>query len=273
MYPSFGEIAGFDIRAAQVLRWAYFVAGAALTAYLARRRGIRVSAALGAFLVAIPAALIGGHLLNVFEAWPSYRGQLAIILNVVGPGNSIYGALAFGTLAGVAFLRWRRLPVRELLDAAAPALMLGEAMTRVGCFLAGCCFGHPTESLLGVAFPRGSYPFTAQAAAGLLSHADAASLPVHPTQLYSAAICAALLVVLLRLFRRGGLFPGALFCLALIGYGLQRLVVGIWRADAVLYWWEVSNALSAVTVLCGAGLWFVWRQRESNEARVRIAVA
>jgi phosphatidylglycerol:prolipoprotein diacylglycerol transferase len=272
MYPSFGEIAGIDLRAAQVLRWAYFVAGAALTAYLARRRGIQASAALGAFLVAIPAALVGGHLLNVFEAWPSYRGQPGSILNVFGPGNSIYGALAFGTLAGVAFLRWRRVPVRTLLDAAAPALMLGEAMTRVGCFLAGCCFGHPTESLLGVTFPRGSYAFTAQAAAGLLSRADAAS-PVHPTQLYSAAICAALCVVLLRLLLRGGLLPGALFCLALIAYGLQRLVVGIWRADAVLYWWEVSNTLSVTTVAIGAGLWMVWRQREASGTQARIAVA
>jgi prolipoprotein diacylglyceryltransferase len=126
--------------------------------------------------------------------------------------------------------------------------------------------------VLGVAFPRGSYAFTTQAAAGLLSRAAGTSLPVHPTQLYSAAICAALFAVLLHLFLRGARFPGALFALALIGYGLQRLVVGVWRADAVLYWWEVSNALSVATVLVGAGLWFMWRQRASTAARLRIAV-
>jgi phosphatidylglycerol---prolipoprotein diacylglyceryl transferase len=263
MYPILGTLPffGFELRSYQMMRWTYLLVALGLTAYLNRRQGIRPQQTLGAFLVGIPAALIGGHLLNVFEAWPFYRAQPSRVLDVFTGGNSIYGALVFGTGSGVAYLRWRGLALRSFLDAAAPAMALGEAMTRIGCFLNGCCFGVPTDTIIGVTFPYGSQPFIAHASAGLIALTSPRSLPVHPTQLYSAGISALLFFGLLWLFLMGRRFPGMLFCVFLIGYGLQRLLVGIWRADTALYWWDVSQPLSLAMVAAGILLWGIWRRQ------------
>jgi len=263
MYPTLGTIpiVGVELRSHQLMRWSYFLVAVLLTTYLNSRQGIRSQQTVGPFLVGIPAALIGGHLLNVFEAWPFYRAQPSRVLDVLAGGNSIYGALVFGIGTGVGYLWLQRLPLRAFLDGAAPAMALGEAMTRIGCFLNGCCFGRPTDAVMGVTFPHGSQVFIAHATAGLIALSSPRSLPVHPTQLYSAAIASVLFLLLLWLFVKGRHFPGALFCLFLVGYGLQRLVVGQWRADTVLYWWEVSQPLSVAMVVVGMVLWGIWRRR------------
>lgn len=262
MYPTLGSIpfVGYELRSYQLMRWTYFLVAALLTTYLNARQGIRPQQTVGAFLVGIPAALVGGHLLNVFEAWPFYRAQPSRVLDFLAGGNSNYGALVFGIGFGAGYLRWQRLPLRAFLDAAAPAMALGEAITRIGCFLNGCCFGHPTDTVMGVTFPHGSQVFIAHATAGLIAVSSPRSLPVHPTQLYSASIAGLLFVVLLWLFVKGRQFSGALFCLFLVGYGLQRLVVGLFRADTALYWWDVSQPLSLAMFVAGMVLWGIWRR-------------
>jgi len=274
VYPTVGDIPliGIEVRSYQVMRWGYFLAAAALTAHLNSRQGVKPWQTLGAFLVGIPAALVGGHLLNVLEAWPFYEAQPARILDVVRGGNSIYGALIGGVSAGVWYLHWQGLPMRSFLDAAAPAMALGEAMTRVGCFLNGCCFGQPTDSLLGVSFPRGSQVFIAHATAQLIPVSSSASLSVHPTQLYSATIATAMFLTFAWMsIRSRRPFPGTLFCAFLIGYGLQRLVVGWWRADTALYWWEFSRPLSILMVIVGAVLWRQWRRSDVTVDDIRAA--
>jgi len=254
---------GVDIRSHQIIRWTYFFLAAGMTVYLNSRRGVMPAVTVGAFVVGIPAALIGGHLLNVFEAWPFYREHPSQILDVVSGGSSIYGAIAFGVGAGVFYLRGARVAVRPFLDAAAPALALGEAASRIGCFLNGCCFGRPTLGPLGIVFPRESQVFAAQVAAGLIGPRSASPLPVHATQIYSAVLAFGLFLVLLWLFFRRRLFPGALFCLFVGGYAMIRLVVGHWRADAALYWWEVTTPISVLMLAVATGLWMHWRPRES----------
>lgn len=267
MYPILGTIPGLgvEVRTYLVARWAYFLLAALLTVRLNRRRGIGASATFGAFAVGIPAALIGGHLLNVFEAWPYYRMQPWRILDVFAGGSSIYGALGLGTFTGVIYLRYHQVSARLFLDAAAPVMALGEAMSRVGCFLNGCCFGTPTSVLAGVTYPRGSQPFIAHVTQGLIPQSAEHSLAVHPTQLYAAGICGLLSVLLLWSFARDQLFPGALLCVFAIAYGLQRLILGVWRADAVLYWREVSEPLSVLTIAVGVVLWLLWRRADEPE--------
>lgn len=262
MYPTLGIIPffGSELRSYHLMRWSYFLLAILVTTYLNRRQGTTSRQTVGPFLVGIPAAMIGGHLLNVFEAWPFYSAQPSRIVDVFSGGNSIYGALGVGIGVGIIYLRWQNLPMRAFLDAAAPAMALGEAMTRVGCFLNGCCYGRPTDTIVGVTFPQGSQPFIAHAAQGLIELSDPRSLPVHPTQLYSALIGFVLFILLIFLFMRPH-YPGALFCVFLVGYGLQRLVVGHWRADVALYWWEVSQPLSIAIVIVGLMSFWIWHPR------------
>ena len=75
-------------------------------------------------------------------------------------GIVFYGALLAGLLGGLLGSRLAKADLRDYINPVAPALPLGHAIGRVGCFLTGCCYGRPTESCLGVVFshPVGGAP-------------------------------------------------------------------------------------------------------------------
>ena len=91
-------------------------------------------------------------------------------------GLNLQGGLLGGFLAGVIYVRRHRIRVAAAFDAVAPAVAFGIFLTRIGCFLNGCCFGNPTSGPLGVHFPDHSPPFEIFG-----------SVAIHPTQLYSSA--------------------------------------------------------------------------------------
>jgi phosphatidylglycerol:prolipoprotein diacylglycerol transferase len=125
-------------------------------------------------------------------------------------GLTFYGALLFAIPGAVWYCRRRRLDVLQVGDLVAPYVMLGQAIGRIGCFLEGCCYGAPTDGLLGVRFP---------------GHAVAR----HPTQLYESAVdlvLAAVLLLAVRGRRRGERLG---WMLAL--YGAARAVIELWRDD------------------------------------------
>ena len=101
---------------------------------------------------------------------------------------SWFGGFAGGIVAGLAVMGWKRLPIVAVLAAATPALAVGQAIGRIGCFLVGDDYGRPTQLPWGVAFPEGLPPTV---------------VPVHPTQLYELAALLPLAWVLVR-FRSSG---------------------------------------------------------------------
>jgi phosphatidylglycerol---prolipoprotein diacylglyceryl transferase len=210
---------------------AYFVIGTGLAIFLNVRQGLPARDTIGAFSIGVPAGVMGAHLLAVIENREYYRLHPQEIL-LVWRGSAIYGGLVTGIVAGELYIAWRGLPLRRFLDGCAPSMALGEAITRIGCFLAGCCYGRPTSSPLGVSFPPGSVVFSSQVEHGLIPWSGAdASLPVHATQLYSAAFGFLLCIVLLAMVRRPRRFTGEVFCVFLCSYGVCRLGLFYLRAD------------------------------------------
>jgi phosphatidylglycerol:prolipoprotein diacylglycerol transferase len=102
-------------------------------------------------------------------------------------GLSWFGGLVGGIAAGLAVMAWRHLPVIPVLSAATPALAIGHAIGRIGCFLVGDDYGRPTNLPWAVAFPKGLPPTSAR---------------VHPTQLYEAALLMPIAWLLFRLRRQ-----------------------------------------------------------------------
>ncbi|HVR27921.1 MAG TPA: prolipoprotein diacylglyceryl transferase family protein [Thermoanaerobaculia bacterium] len=185
-----------------------------------------------------------------------------------------YGGFVVATLAILWTLRRRRLPPWLAADAIAPALPLGYALGRIGCFLVGDDYGVPTSMPWGVKFPEGLPPTDVASLRrefGIDLPADLPPdqlVPVHPTQLYEAALALAIWGCAQRLLRRSTR-PGtaALAVVALLA--LERFTIEFLRAkdDRLLGTFTVAQALSLGVLVVVAVLWTRRPQPTSGPSR------
>lgn len=181
-------------------------------------------------------------------------------------GLVFYGALLLGAVAVWWMARRRRLPFAGVADAGAPAVAVGYAIGRIGCFLVGDDYGRPTDLPWGVGFPEGlPGPTTAgflRAEYGLeLAGVDAAELvAVHPTQLYEtlAGLIAAAVGIWL-IGRRPA--PGTVALTVLPLLALERFGVEFLRLkdDRFVAGFTLAQVISVALLLFFAFL--AWRRR------------
>jgi phosphatidylglycerol:prolipoprotein diacylglycerol transferase len=197
-----------------------------------------------------------------------------------------YGGFVVGTAAVLLVIRRRRLPAWPLLDAAMPALALGYAVGRIGCFLVGDDYGRPSNLPWAVAFPVG-LPRTTAGDLRQVFHLDIpASVPddallrVHPTQLYETATCLLIWGVAVWLMRRRPSLagaPGLLAMTVLCLLALERFLVEFLRAkdDRFLGDFTLAQAISVLVLLVAAGLaWTRWRRgQEALQPRAQTSTA
>jgi phosphatidylglycerol:prolipoprotein diacylglycerol transferase len=152
-------------------------------------------------------------------------GLWAVVSNMLQHGTlrlsgfSSTGGIVLGLLAAYAYVVRKHLKFVVVGDVCLPSfLLLAVAITRLGgCFLAGCCFGKPTNSVLGVVFPPEGHlgPFPQ-------------GTPLWPTQLFTAALGLTGFFLVLWIERRS-YFPGSTFSLVLVYYAIQRFIVDQFR--------------------------------------------
>ena len=180
------------------------------------------------------------------------RDCLAVV-KVWRGGLAYYGGFIGASAFGLHYARKHRLGMWRMADMAAPWIAFGLALTRLGCFLNGCCFGQPGTVPWAVRFPFNKGIEEAQVHSGHIT-AGAPTLPVHPTQIYLAALNLLTFFVLYFVIRRNKRFHGEVFAWLLILKGVFRSVVEIWRADerGVLFGWlSTSQILSIPLVALG----------------------
>ena len=147
----------------------------------------------------------------------------------------LFAILGVGALALFIYSRVAKLPFRRLLDIFALPTMAALMLHRVGCFLAGCCWGDVISQqhavLQGVQYPPGSLAYEQHLEKGLIEPGALMSLPVHAVQLYEAVLLLVMLLLLSRVqWRR--LAPGTLAVLTICSYALLRFFVEYLRADS-----------------------------------------
>ncbi len=176
-------------------------------------------------------------------------------------GNVFYGCILGGLIGSLLYWCRRPYPLRKMIDVAAPAVAIGAAVGRIGCFLNGCCDGAVCTLPWGVQFPAGSHAWMRQMNAGSISVGSLWSLPVHPTQLYAAVAALAVLGVLLAYFpwRRR---PGEVMALLMVTYSITRLPIESLRADERVVIFAGMNSaqlISVVLLVLGLAGWLCLR--------------
>jgi len=202
--------------------------GSLIALWLARRDGASAVHTARAIVCAYGAALLGGYLFEMVRALPAVA-LAGSWLPVAHAGRAAYGGLIAGVGCAALYLRLARQPLAPFLDRVAIGTGLTFTLVRTGCFLAGCDYGLPTASFLGVRFPHGSLTALDHARRGFVP-AGAPSLPVHPTQMYEAAL--GLLAALLAAVPvRRGHRDGRAFATFLAVYATGRFAIELLRGD------------------------------------------
>lgn len=152
--------------------------------------------------VMIICGIVGARLAFVVLHWQDFADNITDIFNPFQAdqfgiaGLNLYGGILLGIVGSVIYLRWKKMSILDAFDYFAPTIGLGIGVSRIGCFLNGCCFGTPTTLPWGVQFPSGSIPSFVFGAEHL-----------HPSQLYSSAYGFLLFLLLHRLLKHRR-FPG-----------------------------------------------------------------
>lgn len=236
--------AGFPIYSYGVMLGLSFVVGWYLTLGLAKRDGLPIEPLKNCYVITAISAVAGSRLLYVATNWDAFDGLMSVV-ELRSGGMVAYGGFLGGFAGSLIYLAYRRFPLMVWADVAVPSLAAGLFVSRVGCYLFGCDFGRPLGEgapawlVRAGTFPR--WPDDSPAGAGspaFIHHVETLGLdptaehaiPVHPTQLYEAALGLGLLG-LLFVVRRRQRFHGQVFFTFTFVYGLARFLLEFLRDD------------------------------------------
>ncbi len=253
MYPIL-----FELGPVRIFTYGFFLALGFVTAiFLAGREARRVGLPAGRFydlcFYIILAALVGSRLLYILTEL-SYFLEHPLQIFVLWKGGLIFhGGLVLALAVAFFFMHRQNLPWRVTFDSLAVGMPVGQSLGRVGCFMAGCCYGKPSGLPWAVTFtdPETLCPFREA---------------LHPSQLYEALLLLPVFgaVYWLRTRKR---FDGQLALTYLCLAGSVRFIVEFFRHPAdyrgpELFWGMPSTQVFAlgIAVICGALLLWFWRQ-------------
>ncbi len=200
--------------------------------------------------------LVGARAFYVAQYWGTNIKTFWDLFKIWEGGIVLYGSIIGGALSFF-FYRWLRpFPIRPMMDAIAPAIAIGVAIGRIGCFLNGCCWGDACSLPWAVQFPRNSGPWRSEVARGLIAPSAEHSLSLHPTQLYSTLdglILLALLLAYYPLRKR----DGEVIALLMVTYPVTRFLVEHLRNDEGIFFlgMTVSQTISVGLFTFGVLYW------------------
>jgi phosphatidylglycerol:prolipoprotein diacylglycerol transferase len=222
MHPILFEAGGLTIYSYGVLLAAAYLLGLQFALMRARSRGLPSQQVMDLGIWIIISALVGAKLLLLIVDFNQFTANPRDLLSLARSGGVFYGGLIAAVAVALIYLRRHHLPLWTTTDVFAPGIALGHIVGRLGCLLAGCCFGKPTSVPWAITF---SDP------AAMANVGTPLGVPLHPTQLYEAGAEALILAFLLLFERRGRPFPGRTFWSYMLMYGVSRFIIEFYRGD------------------------------------------
>ena len=170
-------------------------------------------------LVGIASALLGGRLMHALTEPELFADPMRLFAFWEG-GLAIIGGVVGVLIAVPCYLRWKGVPIVPFLDLAALHIPLLHGISRIGCFLAGCCYGRVSTVAWAITYT------------GTNTEAPI-NVPLHPTQLYSAGILILIFLFMYTVVQHRVTKPGQLLCTYLILTNLERFFVDFFRDDRI----------------------------------------
>lgn len=223
MHPVLLEVGNFELRSWSLAIALSFLVGIIVAVKRSQRFGVHPDHVSELAIVIILSSIAGSRLWYVLWHLNRFRGHWFDIVNPFQHGKlgcaglSMNGGIVLVLVASLIYIRMRKLNFFALGDTIAPTFLLAVGIHRLGgCFLNGCCYGLPTSSVIGVAFPKALGPFSA-------------GTSLWPTQLFASALGFLGFAFVWWFERRHHRFSGSTFWLVLLYYPVDRFIVDQFR--------------------------------------------
>jgi phosphatidylglycerol:prolipoprotein diacylglycerol transferase len=190
--------------------------------------------------------IIGAKIYYILSIWKEFKlGPIDAFFNI--PGSGWYGGFILGGISIVLVLNLFKQPLLKTLDIIIIIVPISQAIGRLGCFLAGCCHGTPSNLPWAMTFPDGLYP---------------PYVKVHPTQIYEMIICSGIFIWLWRL-RKKQMPSGSKLSLYLILGGLGRFLIEFIRPNPkTLIYLTVPQIIALLGIILGTALVIIARHKK-----------
>jgi phosphatidylglycerol:prolipoprotein diacylglycerol transferase len=260
MYPKVLDLGPITIHTYGLLLALAFIAGIWITCRNAKKEGISPDSVWNMGLVIIFSALVGAKILLLFSDFRYYSQNPREIfsLSTLRSAGVYYGGLLLALGSAAWFVAKKGLPAWTFADLAAPGIALGQAIGRMGCLSAGCCYGKPTSMPWGITFTN-RYAYD--------NVGVPLNIPLHPTQIYESigAFCL-FLFLMWRLSKKH--LKGQIILEYLTLYAVLRFSLEFFRGDDrgfVLYGLlSTSQLIAFLTVLGSAAVYFFLLRRSEK---------
>ncbi len=222
MHPILFDFGRFTLYTYGVLLAAAYLLGLQFALLRARSRGLDRQRVMDLGIWIIVSALAGAKALLLVTDFKQYSENPRALLDLVRSAGVFYGGLIAAVAVAFVYIRRYRLPLWTTTDVFAPGIALGHGIGRLGCLMAGCCYGRPATVPWAITFHN---PLAS------INSGTPLGVPLHPTQLYEAGTELVILGVLLWLERRGRSFPGRTFWTYILLYSVARFAIEFYRGD------------------------------------------
>ena len=261
VHPILFELGPITIYTYGVLLAAAYLLGLWMAARRARQAGLDGNKVLDLGIWVIIAALVGAKALLFVIDFRHFTSSWQEFTTLLRSGGVFYGGLIAAVVVCIYQLRKHKLPLWTSGDLFAPGIALGYMVGRLGCLMAGCCYGKPTDVAWAITFTD---------PAANINVGTPLNVPLHPTQIYESLAGLIILVLLLVLERRGRQFPGRTFWSFVLLYSISRFVIEFYRGDdrgLVLNTLSTSQFISIVLgPLSIVMLWYLSRPSQPPAA-------
>lgn len=237
----------FKIGPITIYGYGLMIAAGVLCALLAAairadKRGLDNDIIYGLGIVALVFGFIGAKILYCIVEIKSFFDDPLQTLS--GSGFVVYGGIIGGVLAAIIYCKSKKVSFLEYLDFLIPSVAIAQGFGRIGCFLAGCCYGRKTDSAIGVIFYNSSIAPN--------------GVRLIPTQLFSS-MCDFLIAAVLLIYAKKPRDTGKVGALYFILYSIGRFLIEFFRADdrgsvGIL---STSQLLSLFTLVIGVAMFFI----------------
>ena len=251
MHPVLLHIGSFELASYGLMTALGYAAASFYLLPRAKKVNINADTFWNLIFIAFVGALVGAKLLFIVVSWPemgaTFSEKITNIIKDFRYGFVFFGGMIVSVGALVWYIRHKKLPLLKTADFMIVGLPLGHALGRVGCFLAGCCYGKPTTLPWGVTFTD---PHT-------LVPPQLQGVPLHPTQLYEAGLNLLLFVILHFAYKKPHK-DGKILVEYILCYGLMRFSLEFLRGDFRGGFWlgmSPSQLISLGACACALVIW------------------